>query len=140
VVYDRSAPPVVALLASPSTHFSMQFLSVPLGSSASAASRFPFLLACVGTGLSRLCVVLYRHEHLVGATLGREMSTMVEQQQTGPGELTHEQGYELLDEQTRAVLGMTAKQFMQAWDAGEFDSQPEQPQVTDLAMLIPFAR
>ncbi|MDQ2829159.1 MAG: hypothetical protein M3Y74_08915 [Chloroflexota bacterium] len=44
------------------------------------------------------------------------------------------------DERTRAYLGMSGEEFMRAWDAGEFDNEPEQTDVTAVALLLPFGR
>jgi hypothetical protein len=55
-------------------------------------------------------------------------------------ELTREEGLALLDRETRRYLQMSAEEFMQAWDAGAFDDDPDQPGIMHVAMLLPFAR
>lgn len=55
-------------------------------------------------------------------------------------ELDHEAGLELLDEAARHYLGVGGEEFMRAWDAGEFDSDPDRPEVVRVAMLLPFGR
>jgi len=55
-------------------------------------------------------------------------------------ELTREEGLALLDREARRRLNMSAEAFIQAWDAGEFDDDPDRPDVMYVAMLLPFAR
>ena len=52
--------------------------------------------------------------------------------------LTKEEGRALFDRQARSRINMSGEEFLRAWDAGEFDEDPES--VMFLAMLIPFAR
>ena len=56
-----------------------------------------------------------------------------------PDELTREEGWQLLDREARRYLGMSAAEFLRAWDAHEFPD-PDVPEVLSVAMLIPFAR
>ncbi len=53
-------------------------------------------------------------------------------------ELTLEEGWELLDKQAQKYLGMSGKEFVKKWEAGEFDEDPDQPEIMHLAMLLPF--
>ena len=53
--------------------------------------------------------------------------------------LTREEGWQILDEQARRSLGMSAEEFVRAWNAGEFDN-PDRPEVMHVAMLLPLAR
>ncbi len=53
-------------------------------------------------------------------------------------ELTLEEGWDLLDKQARKFLGMSGKEFVKKWKAGEFDEDPDQPEIMHLAMLLPF--
>lgn len=55
-------------------------------------------------------------------------------------ELDKAAGYELLDRQSRKVLGMSAADFIREYDAGDLSNGFERPEVMRLAMLIPFAR
>lgn len=55
-------------------------------------------------------------------------------------ELTLEEGVALLDKQARHYLNMSAKEFIRAWEAGEFDDDPDRPEVMRLVMLLPFAK
>ncbi|MGH2354097.1 MAG: hypothetical protein ACRDJN_21025 [Chloroflexota bacterium] len=45
----------------------------------------------------------------------------------------------LLDRRARRYLGMSGEEFLRRWRAGEYASDPDQPGVIDLAMLVPFA-
>ena len=53
-------------------------------------------------------------------------------------ELTLEEGWKLVDKQARKHLGMSGKEFVKRWEAGEFDEDPDQPELMRLAMLLPF--
>ena len=55
-------------------------------------------------------------------------------------EITPEQGLVMLDEQARTRLGMTGEEFLRAWDSGQFQNGAESPEVTSVALLLPFAR
>jgi hypothetical protein len=55
-------------------------------------------------------------------------------------ELTHDEGRALLDEEARRLLGMSGDAFIEAWDRGEFRDDPDRPEVTRVAMLLPFGR
>jgi hypothetical protein len=55
-------------------------------------------------------------------------------------ELTREEGLALLDREAQRYLHMSAEQFIKAWEAGEFDEDPDRPDVMYVAMLLPFAK
>lgn len=55
-------------------------------------------------------------------------------------ELTQEEAYALLDREARRHLGMSAEEFIAAWEKGEFDEDPDQPNVMYVAMLLPLAQ
>jgi hypothetical protein len=55
-------------------------------------------------------------------------------------ELTVEEGRKLLDKQGRRYLRMSGDEFIRRWEAGEFDDNPDRPEVMRVAMLLPFAR
>ena len=55
-------------------------------------------------------------------------------------ELTLEEGRKLLDQQARRYLHMSGEEFIRKWEAGEFDDNPDQPEIMRLVMLIPFAK
>ncbi|MBI4491419.1 MAG: hypothetical protein HY690_01325 [Chloroflexi bacterium] len=55
-------------------------------------------------------------------------------------ELTADEARALLDRQARRYLGMSGSEFVRRWDAGEFDGNPDRPEVMRVAMLLPFGR
>jgi hypothetical protein len=55
-------------------------------------------------------------------------------------ELTPDEGRALLDQAARQYLAMSADEFIQAWEAGQFDDDPDRPDVMYVAMLLPLAR
>jgi hypothetical protein len=55
-------------------------------------------------------------------------------------ELTRAEGLALLDREAQRYLHMSAEQFIKAWEAGEFDEDPDRPDVMYVAMLLPFAK
>lgn len=59
-------------------------------------------------------------------------------------ELSCEEGWRLLDRQARLYLHMGAEDFIQRWDAGEFDDPDDRtkngPEVMRVAMLLPLVR
>lgn len=54
-------------------------------------------------------------------------------------ELSREEGWKLLDEESWRLLGMPAEEFLTKWDMGELDYD-DAPGVSSVAFLIPFAR
>jgi uncharacterized protein (DUF433 family) len=54
-------------------------------------------------------------------------------------ELSREEGWQLLEKQARLYLGMSAREFVEKWDAGRFEN-PDRPEVLRVAMLLPFVR
>jgi hypothetical protein len=54
-------------------------------------------------------------------------------------ELSDEEGRRLFDRAARRYLNMSGEEFLRRWDAGELD-EDDRPEVTTVAMLIPFAR
>ncbi len=53
--------------------------------------------------------------------------------------LTQAEGRELLDRRTRETLGLSAEEFIAAWESGALDDYPDHVEIMRLAMLIPFA-
>jgi hypothetical protein len=53
-------------------------------------------------------------------------------------ELTAEQHKELLDREARRLLNMSAEEFTERWNSGEFAGNDD-PKVTQVAMLLPDA-
>jgi hypothetical protein len=54
-------------------------------------------------------------------------------------ELTREQGQDLFDRRARKLLGISGDEFLRRWDSGDF-MDSDDPKVSSLAVLIPFAR
>jgi hypothetical protein len=54
-------------------------------------------------------------------------------------EVTREEGRSILDRAAREALNISGEEFLAGWDAGQYEND-EDPAVTRVAMLIPFAR
>ena len=54
-------------------------------------------------------------------------------------EVSREEGRAMLDHAAREALNISADEFLAKWDAGE-DEDADDPAITRVAMLIPFAR
>lgn len=54
-------------------------------------------------------------------------------------EVSPREGWELFDAAARRFLGMSGAEFLEAWDRGAF-AEEDSPDVTLVALLIPFAR
>ena len=65
---------------------------------------------------------------------------MVQLEASSVKELTLKQGRALLDKQARKYLQLSGDEFIKKWDAGEFDENPDRPEIMRLVMLIPFAK
>lgn len=52
--------------------------------------------------------------------------------------LTREQARQLFDEAARRYLNMSGNEFQQAWHRGEFDDDPDRPEVMNVATLLPL--
>lgn len=57
----------------------------------------------------------------------------------GIEQLTRDQAHQLLDDQAHRYLHMSGKEFMRAWEAGEFHDR-DTPEVMRVAMLLPLGR
>jgi hypothetical protein len=44
------------------------------------------------------------------------------------------------DNAARFYLGISGEEFVERWDSGYYDEDPDQPDVVDVVMLLPFAR
>lgn len=55
-------------------------------------------------------------------------------------EVSAEEGHAILDRAARHYLGMSADEFVDAWNSGKFDDDPDRPEVMRVVMLLPFAR
>ncbi|MBA2447932.1 MAG: hypothetical protein H0V51_07900 [Chloroflexi bacterium] len=57
--------------------------------------------------------------------------------------LDGEDSQALFDEQARKLVGISGKEFLRRWDAGEYDGMaddPTHPEIMRLAALVPFGR
>jgi hypothetical protein len=54
-------------------------------------------------------------------------------------EVSRKEGRAMLDRAAREVLNISGDEFLNRWDAGEYEDADD-PAVTRVAMLIPFAR
>lgn len=52
------------------------------------------------------------------------MATITETEDGQIRELSRAEGVALLERQTRRVLGMSAKEFIEAWESGALDDHP----------------
>lgn len=55
-------------------------------------------------------------------------------------DLTDEEGRTLFDNAARFYLGISGDEFVGRWESGYYDEDPDQPDIVDVAMLLPFAR
>jgi hypothetical protein len=67
------------------------------------------------------------------------MATVPPVTTNGHIDLTQEEAYALLDREAQCRLGMSAQAFITAWEAGQFDDDPDRPDVMYVAMLLPLA-
>lgn len=65
---------------------------------------------------------------------------MIDTTQTEIRELDQEEALLLFDAEARRSLGMTGEEFLRAWGAGEFDDDPDRPEIMRVVMLLPLAR
>jgi hypothetical protein len=68
------------------------------------------------------------------------MATLPAITTNGHIDLTEEQAYALLDREAHRYLDMSAQEFITAWEAGQFDDDPDQPDVMYVAMLLPLVQ
>ncbi len=52
--------------------------------------------------------------------------------------LTPEEAKAYFDAEAHRRLGMSGDEFVRAWEAGEFDDDPDRPAVIALEMMLPF--
>jgi hypothetical protein len=55
-------------------------------------------------------------------------------------ELSEQESWELLEKAAQRELGMSAKDFLVAWDTGNFDKDPDRPELMRVVMLLPLIR
>jgi hypothetical protein len=66
--------------------------------------------------------------------------TMPETLDVDVHELSAEEAWEIIDGLAQHYLGMSGDEFQRAWEAGEFDDDPDRPEVMRVAMLLPSGR
>jgi hypothetical protein len=54
--------------------------------------------------------------------------------------LTKEETWEMFDRQARCYFDMSGEEFICAWESGEFDDDPDGPNVMWVAMMIPLVK
>jgi hypothetical protein len=55
-------------------------------------------------------------------------------------EISPEDGWEVLDRAAHKELGMSAKDFLAAWESGKFDNEADRPEIMRVVMLLPLLR
>jgi len=58
----------------------------------------------------------------------------------GPDEMTLEEGWELLNARAQMYLGISGAEFLERWDAGYYDDDPDRPEVMRVVSVIPGVR
>ena len=54
--------------------------------------------------------------------------------------LTPEESWDVFDRAARYYLGMSGEEFIDAWDAGRFDADPDRPALIRVSLLRPDGR
>jgi hypothetical protein len=52
--------------------------------------------------------------------------------------LTRDQARELFEREAQRYLKMSGAEFIRKWNAGEFDDDPDRPEVMSVAALLPL--
>ena len=52
-------------------------------------------------------------------------------------ELTPEEARKLFDQEARRNFGISGEEFIKAWESGQFDDEPDQPDLMNLVMMLP---
>lgn len=70
------------------------------------------------------------------------MATYVKTEKSEPlvHEATEAEGWEILDAAAKERLGISGREFVQKWEAGEYFNCKERVEVMDVAILLPFVR
>jgi hypothetical protein len=55
-------------------------------------------------------------------------------------QLSPEEGFDLLDRQAMDTIGIDGDEFRRRWDAGEYGTEPDRPEIIRLVMLLPLGR
>lgn len=69
------------------------------------------------------------------ATTAANTTTTKSEKNPRVHELTHEEARTMFDEVAQHYLSMSGDEFLRAWEAGEFDHDPDRPEVIRVAML-----
>lgn len=67
------------------------------------------------------------------------MSMAPEADEIDVEEVSVQEGHALFDRIARRFLGLSGLEFLARWDRGDF-AEDDRPEVTHVAMLIPFGR
>jgi hypothetical protein len=54
--------------------------------------------------------------------------------------LSKSEAWQMLEDAAQRELGISAKEFIEAWDSGKFDDNPDRPEVMNVAMLLGLIR
>ena len=57
-----------------------------------------------------------------------------------PDVISVKEGWKVLEREAQRSLGMSARDFVRAWNEGTFDKRADRPEVMRVAMLLPLAR
>jgi hypothetical protein len=68
------------------------------------------------------------------------MATVPPVTTNGHIDLTEEEAHALFDREAHRRLGMSGQDFIDAWESGKFDDDPDQPAVMYMAMLLPLVQ
>ncbi|ETW97625.1 MAG: hypothetical protein ETSY1_21915 [Candidatus Entotheonella factor] len=68
------------------------------------------------------------------------MEPLVQQTNGHIKELTPEEARALFDQEARQHFGMSGQAFIVAWEAGQFDHDPDQPDLINLIMMLPTVK
>lgn len=58
----------------------------------------------------------------------------------GPDEMTLEEGWELLNARAQRYLGISGEEFLQRWESGYYDDDPDREELRPVVGVIPFVR
>lgn len=59
---------------------------------------------------------------------------------SGVHELSVEEGWEMIDRESQRRLGLSGRDFVAAWDRGEYAGESECQAAYEIAMMLPFVR
>ena len=54
-------------------------------------------------------------------------------------EVSREEGYEMLNRLTKRYMKLSARDFIDGWEAGRFHDEDEYPEAVRLSLMIPLA-